>query len=106
MKLLIALLPFSLLLFSCKKAVVECDGSTPTYTADIKAIFDANCKSCHGAGSNKGDYSTYQKLKVSVDNGKFEDEVLVRQSMPRGSKLTTEQLSKIKCWIENGAPEN
>jgi mono/diheme cytochrome c family protein len=93
-------------IWSCKKATVECDGSTPTYTSEVKTILDANCASCHGAGSTKGDYSTYQKLKVVVDNGKFEREVIINQSMPRGGKMEMSQLSKLKCWLENGAPEN
>jgi mono/diheme cytochrome c family protein len=95
---------FSLL--SCSKPTVECDGSSPTYVTQVKAIFDANCASCHGTGSNKGDFSTYQKPKDVVNNGKFEEEVLVRQSMPRGSKLASSQLNTLKCWLDNGAPEN
>lgn len=85
---------------SCNKNQVTCDGSTRTYDADIKTIIDASCISCHS------NYSTYAGVKSSVDNGSFEREVISKQTMPEGSKLSDGDLSKIKCWLEQGAPEN
>lgn len=106
MKLTIAAISIVLILVaSCKKDAVKCDGSTPTYATDIKPILDNNCMGCHDAGGSNTDYSTYSKLTPVLNNGKFESEVITRQSMPRGSSLTAAQLSKIKCWIENGFPQ-
>ncbi|MCB9189911.1 MAG: hypothetical protein H6600_08780 [Flavobacteriales bacterium] len=87
-------------LASCGKNKVACDGSTRTYTADIKSIIDASCVSCHA------NYSTYSGVKASVSNGTFESEVISKQTMPQGSKLSDADLTKIKCWLEQGAPEN
>lgn len=87
-------------LSSCGKNNVTCDGSTTTYTADIKSIIDASCVSCHA------NYSTYSGIKASVSNGSFESEVISKQTMPQGSKLSDTDLTKIKCWLEQGAPEN
>jgi hypothetical protein len=105
-KFSLILLSSYLLFNSCAKKKVECDGSTPTYISDIKAILDMHCMSCHEQGSAKGDFSTYQKLLVVINNGSFDYEVLSRQSMPRGGKLSNSELSKIQCWMENGWPEN
>jgi len=81
---------------------VICDGSSPTYTSRIKAIINSNCTSsgCHPS------YSTYAGLAGILGNGQFEREVLTNQSMPKNGNLSADELSKIKCWIENGHPEN
>lgn len=79
---------------------IECDGSTRTYQDDIKTIIDANCVSCHN------EYGDYVGVKNSVDNGSFEREVITNQTMPRGGDLTPSELTKIRCWLEQGAPEN
>ncbi len=78
----------------------ECD--TVLYSTDIKAIVDANCISCHGAGYASGDFTTITDLKVDVDNGKLRNRVVVLQDMPQGSSLTTEEIKLIDCWISNG----
>lgn len=96
-----------LMTFSCRK--VKCNGSDPSYTADIKRIIDSNCLSsgCHNSGSSNGVFTTYPGLKPYLDNGSFQNEVLDKRSMPQGSaKLSKEELQKIKCWAENGYREN
>lgn len=91
-----------------KKQPATCDGSTPTYESEIKAIISDNCNSssCHGSGSKNGDFTTFQGLKPQLDNGKFKSEVIDSQTMPKGgAKLTSSQLAKIVCWKDNGYPE-
>lgn len=90
-------------LFACKKEnkfVPVCDGSTPTYDTDISAIISQNCVSCHS------NYATYSGLSSTFSNGDFEKEVLNDQTMPKGGSLSEAQLNQIKCWAENGFPEN
>ncbi len=101
--LFLSLAIIAVLLFSCKKQTAftpVCDGSSPTYDADIKSIIDQNCVSCHG------NYTTYAGLSGDFSNGKFEKEVLTNQTMPESGSLSEAQLNKIKCWVENGFPEN
>jgi hypothetical protein len=98
-----------LLIFSCKKKnkfTPTCDGSAPTYTSYVSGIISSKCLSCHGSGSADGDYSTYAKLSAITTNGKFEKEVLTNQTMPKGSTLSEADMNKLKCWVENGFPEN
>jgi len=97
-----------LLLAACnKKQNAACDGSSPTYESEIKAIISANCgsSSCHGSGSSNGDFTTYANLKPVLNNGKFKSEVIDKQSMPKNGKLTSSELSKIVCWKDNNYPE-
>jgi len=85
-----------------KPEEIVCDGSTPTYTGQIRAIINSNCTSsaCHPG------FTTYSGLQSVVQNGMFAREVLERRSMPRNGKLSTQALVQIKCWVENGYPEN
>lgn len=91
------------ILIACKKDdkfVPVCDGSNPTYDANIATIINQNCVSCHSQ------YNTYSGLSNIINSGAFEREVLNDQTMPQGSNLSEAQLNQIKCWVENGYPEN
>jgi hypothetical protein len=108
-KHLLLLSSLALLTFSCNKTepfVPVCDGSTPTYDADVSLIISSNCLQCHGNGSSNGNFSTYNGLSTVIANGTFEQEVLTDQTMPQTGSLTEAQLNLIKCWVENGFPEN
>ena len=102
--LILSLTVSALTYVSCSDPLVPiCDGSTPTYDGSIKAIIDNNCTGglCHDNGSSKGDFTSYSGLKTVIDNGKFETEVLVNQSMPRNGNLSQEEIDAIQCWMEN-----
>lgn len=86
----------------------ECDGGTPTYDGEMKTLIDQNCaiSGCHGAGSSRGDYTSFAGLLPDLNNGKFTREVLTDQSMPRGGSLTQVELNSVQCWADNGFAEN
>lgn len=84
---------------SKKKITPVCDGTNATYNNTVKAIVDGNCVSCHSG------YSTYSGLSTVTSNGKFAQHVLTDQDMPQGGSLTTDQLNKIQCWVNNGYPQ-
>ena len=89
--------------------VPTCDGSTPTYDAEIMTIINDNCTSapCHGTSSANGDWTSYTGLNTVLNNGEFEKQVLTDMTMPQGSaKLTEAQMNLIRCWADNGYPEN
>lgn len=91
---------------SCKKSDPVCDGSQPTYESVVQSIIDNSCLSCHGNGSSRN-FTTYQRLKPFLDNGRFKKLVLEDQTMPKGpAKLSQDELNKIQCWVNNGYPEN
>lgn len=95
---------------SCKKDKLDpvCDGSEPTFEDGISTIINANCmgSSCHGAGSSRGDFTSYAKMEAFLNNGSFEREVLDDQTMPQGGDLTQNEINSIQCWVDNNYPEN
>ncbi len=100
--------------FACSKdddevTTTTCDGSNLTYNSGVSAIINSNCNAsgCHNSGSQHGDFTTYSGLQGVTTNGAFNSRVIVLQDMPQGSAvLTQSQLNKLKCWVDNGFPEN
>ncbi len=87
-------------------AILDC--TEITYSGDIQPLVASTCAitDCHGAGSLDGDYTTYDLLRPSAIDGSMERVVLEDQTMPQEGSLTSEQLGKIKCWLDAGAPNN
>jgi mono/diheme cytochrome c family protein len=80
-----------------------------TYTADIKAIFQANCAGCHtGTGSSSGiDLLSYNGAK-NIAN-KLVGSVTwdgTTSNMPKNSpKINDCSIAKIKKWVNTGTAE-
>ncbi len=96
---------------SCKKDEykdLDCSTISSSFAANIKPIIDANCTSsgCHNAGSTNGDFTIYNGIKGKANNGSLEKRVLVKKDMPASGALSLDDRKKIKCWIDNGAPNN
>lgn len=110
------LLAAFLLLGSCQKDTLQtytCTDITPTYTNDIKKIFDEKCATsgCHNASSKAAgiDLSTYAGAKAEVGNSALLGAIEQLNgyiSMPQGSsKLPDSTIQKIYCWVNSGAPQ-
>lgn len=91
-----------------------CDSTiSVTYTNKVKSIATTNCtfSGCHDAGSGNGDFTTYSGVKIKVDNGTFNQRVLVLKDMPPshspGPKFLSQcDLALLRKWVNDGAPEN
>lgn len=79
--------------------------SSVTFTKDIKQIINKRCaiSGCHVLGFLPGDFTRLENLKKVIDNGKFQFRVFETKTMPPLSKLGEDTLTKIKCWLDNGA---
>ena len=96
-------------LSSCNKdKTVDCETVSATFSNDISPILTASCNtaSCHSSTSNNSDYTTYDKIKVAVDNGILRTRVVDKKNMPIGSSLSQDQIDKFQCWLDAGAPNN
>ena len=93
-----------------KEPETSCGMQNVSFTNDIEPILENSCNlsGCHNAGSFNGDYTTYSGVKEKVDNGSFKNRVLDLKDMPAPpvDPLNEEQLEKISCWLEDGAPNN
>lgn len=109
-----------LYLSSCKtkKEVKAACTSSPTYTADIKSILDANCMPCHSAEKHKHniDLSSYETAKESAQGKNFLGAIRHEagyDAMPPPPKpplednkrLSDDVIEKLACWIQNGMPK-
>ena len=107
-------------LSSCKtkKEVKTACASSPTYTADVKSIFDANCMPCHSAEKHKHniDLSSYETTKEASQGKNFLGAIRHEagyDAMPPppqpplqdNKKLSDATIEKISCWIQNGMPQ-
>jgi hypothetical protein len=94
-------------------AKADCTGSTPTYTKNIKSIFDTKCATsgCHSevAASRGIDLSSYEKSKLHFNSHNFICSISQEADcvkMPKGqSKLPDADIKTITCWAKNGFPQ-
>ena len=110
LKIIFAIFSVGLIMIvACNKASGETDFTTctePTYEEEIKPLLETHCNdiSCHGADQQPV-LTYYAAVKIAVDNGSFEKEVVSKRSMPEGEKLSQEDYDLFNCWLNAGAPE-
>ena len=91
-------------------SAADCTGSTPTYTSNIKPIFDSKCATsgCHvGAAAAHGlDLSNYATAKSQFNVHAFLCSINQDSGcdkMPNnGAKLPATDIKSITCWAKNG----
>lgn len=92
---------------SCKK---DDDTNACAFSATIQPVINTKCAipNCHNAGSALGDFTTYEGLKTRADNGRIRTNVFDLKIMPPASAtpLTDEEKEQLKCWLDNGAPQD
>lgn len=87
----------------------DCNTEQLTFTADIQPIINSSCAipACHQAGGNGfGNFETYSGLKAILDNGSFENRVIIQRNMPPNRELSSCEIEKLKEWLNQGAPNN
>lgn len=87
----------------------ECDLTAVSFSSHISPIVANSCavSGCHVQGGSSGlILENYTQLKAKVDDGSFENRVLISQDMPPGTPLTECQIELIRTWLQAGAPNN
>ncbi len=110
-KIYISALLVIVLIASCTKDTVpEPEGCSevPTFDQSVREIIRNKCNSsgCHDGSSGVGNYNSYRGLERVLDNGQFKQLVLIEKTMPRSGTLSAEEFESLRCWTENGFPEN
>ena len=72
-----------------------------TFAEVEKTVFATSCMSCHAQTfPHLADYADVKASVAAIDNAVFS-----KHSMPKNSSLSNEQLSLLRQWIDDGAPE-
>jgi hypothetical protein len=89
-----------------------CDTSAITFSRSVVPVLSSNCYSCHGGSIPSAGISldTYAGVKLQADNGKLFGAISHAAGfspMPKnGGSLSSCNITKIKKWIDAGAPNN
>jgi mono/diheme cytochrome c family protein len=95
----------------------SCDTTNVRYSAEIKAILDANCKPCHNGTASISGIDLYNHATISglALDGQFTYGTLLSAVMHKGGAPNMPQdgpmlqdcdINKIAAWVHSGAPDN
>ena len=110
----------ALLITSCTKDEVTPCGVT--FENEVQNIMMNTCAyaGCHSGPTaspyvpaSAKDFTTYEGMMETVENGKFALRALEQSNMPpvtfvpagKPTALDGEEISALQCWLENGHPE-
>lgn len=82
-----------------------CD-STISYADDVVPIVSTHCVGCHDGFTVSSDFSSYANLKIVADNGALKQKVYTTHDMPQGGTMPDGDRIILKCWAQQGAPNN
>lgn len=90
----------------------SCDTSNITYAKDIQPMLQSACYSCHGTGIGLGNVTLegFANLQAYIADGSLigsVDHDAGFSPMPKGgTKFSDCNITKIKIWVREGAPNN
>jgi mono/diheme cytochrome c family protein len=90
----------------------QCDTTNVTYSVNVAPVMSANCNVCHtGTAASAGvKTDNYNDLMVTVNNGKLWGSIHHDpgyKPMPNGlPQISPCDMSRIRKWIDMGAPNN
>jgi mono/diheme cytochrome c family protein len=93
-------------------AVVVCDTSDVSYTAEILPLLQANCTGCHSGSAPSGNVNLegHANVVAAANSGRLYGTIAHLSGfspMPKGgSKLPNCQIVKLRAWINAGSPNN
>lgn len=96
---------------ACDDYAGGCNLDNITFSKTVLPLIVNKCKGCHSGSNPSGKLAltTYNEIKAVALNGKLYGSVarLAGYSpMPVGAKLPDCEVSKIKGWVDAGAPNN
>jgi len=90
---------------------VNCD--SVTFAGDIQPILARSCAKggCHDAGTKQNgiEFTSYSTAKTQADLGRIKARVIDGNPsyMPADlGRLPENDIKKIQCWLDKGAPDN
>lgn len=88
---------------------LDCNTADVSYTNHVGPIINSSCATtnCHvSGGSGPGDFTNFNELEAKINDGSFENRVIVQKTMPPNSELSDCDLQTIQAWLDAGALNN
>lgn len=90
---------------------VACDVANVSYSATVAPILQRECVSCHSGAAASANIrlSTHAEVLAYAQNGQLYGSIAQLSgysAMPKGSKLPSCEILKIKSWVDAGAANN
>jgi uncharacterized membrane protein len=95
------------LLYPGSNQVVDCTTVEAKFAANVSPLISSQCATsgCHDATASGGlVFQTHAQVSAAKD--RINTRVLVEKTMPPAGPLQPAAINILKCWIENGAPNN
>ncbi len=86
---------------------VNCDSVQAKFTANVLPLISSKCSTptCHD-GAAAGGFVLQNYIQVSGAKDRIKARVVVQKSMPPTGALLPAEINTIKCWLQNGTPNN
>ena len=84
-----------------------CDSVNVAYNPHTKAILDANCSyaGCHDGATTPPDLTAFSAMSA-FDKERIIVRAVEQQTMPPTGALSSGLVDTLRCWHDNGFPEN
>lgn len=95
------------LLYPGSNQVVDCATVPATFSANVLPLISGKCaiSGCHDATASGGlIFQSYAQISAAKD--RINVRAVVEKSMPSAAPLQPAEINILKCWIQNGAPNN
>lgn len=95
------------LLYPGSISPANCSTVSAKFAADVFPIITTKCAipGCHDATASGGAiFQNYTQISGKKD--RIYQRAVIEKTMPKTGFLTTDELNKLKCWIEGGALNN
>tara|TARA_R110002049_G_scaffold107950_4_gene255863 strand:+ start:11563 stop:11919 length:357 start_codon:yes stop_codon:yes gene_type:complete len=79
------------------------ENTITSFKTVVKPIIDGRCLSCHSAGGNFPELTSYAKINA---NATIVKDAVSSGRMPQGGTLTSAQIKSIIDWVDEGALDN
>lgn len=88
----------------------DCSTMAPTYSFDIRPVFETFCLNCHGEEGDGGySFTRISEIKRAAQSGALLGSIKWQKGYSRmpehGEQLDANTINKIECWINNGMKE-
>jgi len=90
------------------EGAVNCSTQPAAFKANIKPMIDSKCATagCHDKTTAAGAVQLIVYDDVVAHAARIRQRCIVEKTMPPGAALSASETAALKCWLDNGMPNN